>query len=258
VSDALLCAGDAVTLKVDSIAGVNAVWSSSAGFSAKQSAVILKNVSAASAGKYYVYYKKGSCISSTDSVSFEVLTAPVVKADSLKLIIGTTKFGNITDNDQLKKGQGYKITWQQPGGQLGLFVGKENGEFQFTAGSQTGSLDIAYDICYSDCPDACLYKQVLHIEIVNSAPVACRVPNLLTPNNDGFNDVLYVDCIGANRGANLYVYSQWGELVYSSTDYRNDWNGTWKNKPLPDGTYFFVFQLDDSQEAQKGFISIFR
>lgn len=258
VSDSLLCAGDAVTLKVDSLAGINAVWFSANNFSSNQSTTVIKNVNATNSGKYYVYYQKGSCTSATDSVRFVVLSPPVVKADSIKINAGAAKSGNITDNDLLIKGLGYKVTWQQPSIPLGLFSGNENGEYQFTAGPVTGFVDVPYSICYTDCPDACLSNKVLHIEIVKPAAVACRVPNLLTPNNDGFNDVLFIDCIGTNRGANLYIYSQWGELVYSSTDYRNDWNGTWKNKPLPDGTYFFVFQLDKSQESQKGFISIFR
>jgi gliding motility-associated-like protein len=176
----------------------------------------------------------------------------------VKLKTGNSKTDNITLNDGLTQGLGYTISWQNANSQLGTFSGKNNGEYTFTAGINVGSLDVLYKICYDDCQDACLSDRVLHIEISKDAPVLCQVPNLLTPNNDGFNDLLVIDCIGTIRGANLYVYSQWGELVYNSTDYRNDWGGTWKNKPLPDGTYFYVFQLDSIQDAQKGFISIIR
>ena len=62
--------------------------------------------------------------------------------------------------------------------------------------------------------------------------------------------------LAGKTGAKLTVFSQWGEKVYSSDDYKNDWDGTWKSKNLPDGTYYYIFQLGTS--TQKGFVNIFR
>ncbi|MFZ4545217.1 MAG: HYR domain-containing protein, partial [Saprospiraceae bacterium] len=119
VSDNTPCTGDAVTLKVDSIAGVNAVWYSTNNFTSKQSTTIVKNLSANSTGKYFVYYQKGTCTSKVDSVSFNVLNPPIVRGDTIKLKTGNTKTDNITLNDGLTQGLGYTISWQNANSQLG-------------------------------------------------------------------------------------------------------------------------------------------
>jgi gliding motility-associated-like protein len=38
------------------------------------------------------------------------------------------------------------------------------------------------------------------------------------------------------------VYNRWGGLVYHSDNYLNDWGGTYKGSPLPDGTYYYVIE----------------
>jgi gliding motility-associated-like protein len=259
VSDSFPCVGDAITLRTDSIAGVKAVWSASNGFSSVFSINSLKNVTASQSGKYFVYYQKGNCKSEKDSVALNVIAPPVVKDDTLKLKAGTLSSGSITGNDTLQSGVKYKVTWQTPTVDYGTFTGKETGEFSYDARKGTqGWVPVRYDLCYEDCPDACVKNKILWIEVTKDVPIDCRVQNLLTPNGDSFNDKLEIDCIGTKTGAKIYIYSQWGELVYSSEDYKNDWEGTWKGKPLPDGTYFYVFQLNATRDPQKGYIVIFR
>jgi PKD repeat protein len=74
------------------------------------------------------------------------------------------------------------------------------------------------------------------------------IPNVLTPNNDGVNDVFKV--INANNseysndgGAvkweflrmELYVFDRWGRKIYSDANYQNDW----KPEGLHDGVYYY-------------------
>lgn len=54
------------------------------------------------------------------------------------------------------------------------------------------------------------------------------------------------------------IFNQWGDLVYEAAPYKNDWKGTYENKNLPDGTYFYIFQPDPDLPAQKGFVMIYR
>lgn len=76
-----------------------------------------------------------------------------------------------------------------------------------------------------------------------------------SPNNDGVNDA-YI--IGGDRKINLKVVNRWGQEVFSDPDYQNDWKGTGPNgDDLPEGTYFYILQLDDD-DPRKGYIIIRR
>jgi gliding motility-associated-like protein len=49
--------------------------------------------------------------------------------------------------------------------------------------------------------------------------------------------------------------------VYESKNYTNNWDGTYKGKPVPDGTYYYVvtFKLINGREyTAKGDVTILR
>jgi len=60
-------------------------------------------------------------------------------------------------------------------------------------------------------------------------------PNLITPNGDGKNDVFEIRNISLFPDATLSIFNRWGEEVYSTANYQNDW----KDK---DGVYFYKFK----------------
>lgn len=81
-----------------------------------------------------------------------------------------------------------------------------------------------------------------HIDVL---PVRLKIPNIFTPNGDGFNDYFeigYADGQPINDlneyflSHKLVIFNRWGKVVYESTNYQNDWDGG----KLPDGTYFYV------------------
>jgi len=78
-----------------------------------------------------------------------------------------------------------------------------------------------------------------------------------SPNGDGVND--YFTVLGLENYPNhsLIVFNRWGNEVLSSTDYQNDWDGTWDGNDLPTGTYFYV--LDDGEgNKYSGYVQINR
>ena len=66
-----------------------------------------------------------------------------------------------------------------------------------------------------------------------------HVPNVLTPNKDGFNDSFYIE--GLPRYSKLIILNKKDKEVYKSENYRNDWDGG----DLPAGTYQFELLLPD-------------
>jgi gliding motility-associated-like protein len=62
------------------------------------------------------------------------------------------------------------------------------------------------------------------------------VPNTFTPNNDGKNEKFFA--LGINiTGFQLEIYDRWGERIYVGDALSQMWDGTYKNKPCPDGVY---------------------
>ncbi|MFZ9848298.1 MAG: gliding motility-associated C-terminal domain-containing protein, partial [Flavobacteriales bacterium] len=51
------------------------------------------------------------------------------------------------------------------------------------------------------------------------------MPNAFTPNNDGTNDVFYVEGMYV-EDFHLLIFNRWGEVVFESFDINNGWDGT--------------------------------
>jgi gliding motility-associated-like protein len=73
------------------------------------------------------------------------------------------------------------------------------------------------------------------------------VPEGFSPNNDGINDFFEIE---NPRGKilRLKVYNRWGNIVFESDDYQNEWRGQANRgiiigDQLPDGTYFYLLEI---------------
>ncbi|MFN4300313.1 MAG: gliding motility-associated C-terminal domain-containing protein [Thermaurantimonas sp.] len=82
--------------------------------------------------------------------------------------------------------------------------------------------------------------------ITDSTEIFRNVPNLLTPNGDGVNDVLDLSELIGNQTCELVVMNRYGKIVYNSLPYTNNWAGTDNaGAPLPDGAYYILVVCDD-------------
>jgi gliding motility-associated-like protein len=85
------------------------------------------------------------------------------------------------------------------------------------------------------------------------------LPNVITANGDGKNDIWKLNAKINLDGSDLIIFNRWGELVYEATNYTNDWDGTYKGtgKKLPDGTYYYVLKVPaQNNHVYKGAINI--
>ncbi|WP_172798081.1 gliding motility-associated C-terminal domain-containing protein [Pontibacter akesuensis] len=69
------------------------------------------------------------------------------------------------------------------------------------------------------------------------------IPNAFSPNGDGVNDTWEIENIEYFPDAKVEIYNRWGTLVYERTNYRGEWNGTYRNAPLPVSTYFYLITI---------------
>ncbi|MEY4905203.1 MAG: hypothetical protein RLZZ292_3018, partial [Bacteroidota bacterium] len=185
---------------------------------------------------------------SRDTVQVTVEGMPELKADDFKSPQVSDPFTiGVTKNDKLNGVKAYTCTiLSQPKyGVLDTTV--TNGLFNYTpVPGFAGAVFSAYKLCSNLCPALC---DTAGIKItIEAGTDRVKLPNVITPNGDGKNDVLYIDLIEFNPEkydkAELLVYNRWGEIVYQSKPYKNDWAGTNKsNQPLPQGTYYYILRL---------------
>ena len=75
--------------------------------------------------------------------------------------------------------------------------------------------------------------------------VKCDDISILTgfsPNNDNVNDFWIIPGIENFPNNTVIVYNRWGNIVLEEEGYTNldPWDGRWKSRELPDGTYFYI------------------
>ena len=83
------------------------------------------------------------------------------------------------------------------------------------------------------------------------------IPNIFTPNNDGKNDVFVITGLDAFPGSQLFIYNRWGNEVYKSDNYLNNWDGS----GLAEGTYYYLLNRKDhdgSATVFKGWVFLKR
>ena len=68
----------------------------------------------------------------------------------------------------------------------------------------------------------------------------------LTPNGDHINDEWEIENAMDYPNMVVEVFNRYGQKVFSSKGYDKKWDGNYKGKPLPVGTYYFVIILNDS------------
>lgn len=77
-------------------------------------------------------------------------------------------------------------------------------------------------------------------------PPTIVIPNVFTPNNDGYNDLFVIRNLMAYDVRIINVKNRWGRTVYVSSNYNNDWGGS----NVPDGVYYGVLTIIKNNSLQ--------
>jgi gliding motility-associated-like protein len=148
------------------------------------------------------------------------------------------------------------LTVSATGGQGGFSYVWNNG----TNGPTNSGIDAGnHTVTVTDAA-GCSVDEVLDLGCTELIPIV--VPQLITPNGDGKNDVWIIQNIEQYPEIKVWVYNRWGNLVYQSQPYVNDWNGYYTeggnvNGPLPASTYFYLIDtMKKSQDPIKGYLEI--
>lgn len=76
------------------------------------------------------------------------------------------------------------------------------------------------------------------------------IPEGFSPNGDGINDFFVIPEIFEYTSATLKIWNRWGDVVFESDHYRNEWDGTCQGSlcvgsgVLPEGTYYYTLTIE--------------
>ena len=93
------------------------------------------------------------------------------------------------------------------------------------------------------------------------------IPNIFSPNNDGFNDFFTAYSVKSpGKVETLTVYDRWGNLVFTAdesdlNDEEKGWDGMFNGKPLQPGAYVYQATINNGggiKESRHGSVTLVR
>jgi gliding motility-associated-like protein len=143
--------------------------------------------------------------------------------------------------------------------------GEDSVPVTVTASGGVGALDVLWSNGYTDATtyvsnavdgvytvtvtDDC--ERSVSQQITVDPQCAIIIPNVISPNGDGQNDVFFIEGILASKST-VRIYNRWGQVVYESVNYQNNWNGG----DLADGTYYYEVKVEREPKPHTGHLTI--
>ncbi|MCE2823062.1 MAG: gliding motility-associated C-terminal domain-containing protein [Saprospiraceae bacterium] len=195
----------------------------------------------------------------TFTIYYEIF--PQANPDEVEVDFGTETPFSVLGNDILPTDlPDLQITIQPLNGTVtqgsapGSFIYRPNSGF-------TGEDQLTYKICNINCANACSSTTV---RFRVAQPEKCKIPTIITPNEDGKNDEFilgeecYINGEGEDNIISVSIFNQWGDEVFHSDSYprpleSGHWDGSYNGKKLPPGTYYYLIQFNQ-QKPVSGFI----
>ena len=189
---------------------------------------------------------------------------PIAVNDQYNVMEDEVVIGNVLDNDSDPDlGDVLQVELTLITDPLnGVININSDGSFEFTPERDFAGQDLfVYRVCDDADPSLCDEAEVtLMFQDIEDPVIAYQ---LLTPNDDSFNDSWIIDGIEQFPNNTVQVFDRWNSLVYQVRGYNNVdrvWNGESNEGvstgKLPNGTYFFVINLGNGSSAIDGFVEL--
>jgi gliding motility-associated-like protein len=222
-----VCKGDSATLSASGASSF--IWNIGATSS---------TIRVGDAGVYIVTGYEGNECSVTDSVEVVYVSKPIAYAG---------------DDVTLKRGE--KTTLQGSGG-----LAQSWSPIDFLSDPLNATTDASpnsttlYILTVVD-QNGCKDNDSITVTVDTETTVP--IHNMITPNGDGYNDKWDLSNVPQIENSSIHVFNRWGWEVFKSEDYKHDWQGTFNNERLPDGSYVYVIQFENSNfETLRGILEI--
>jgi gliding motility-associated-like protein len=229
-----ICAGNSITLTASG--GTKYTWTPAAGLSA--TSIAAPTATPLVTTTYKVVVSTGNC-SDSARVTIIVIPKPIVEAGEDKIILKGDKIklaGKVTGNN-------VQYSWSPTTYLDGPTI------LNPTA---TPTEDITYTLTATTDQSCSVETDKVTIKVYEKVVV----PNTFTPNGDGTNDTWNIAAMTAYTGSVVTVYNRAGLPIFKSTGYTKAWDGTFKGKLLPFGTYYYVIDLKNGTKPLSGWLTI--
>ena len=70
-----------------------------------------------------------------------------------------------------------------------------------------------------------------------------EIPNVFTPNGDGFNDWLVAKTSALVERVEFRLFNRAGVMVFSTDEPKLNWDGTYKGRVVPTGVYYYTCEV---------------
>jgi gliding motility-associated-like protein len=233
-NDTLVCEGQIVLLNASGDYITDYLWSTGATSS---------SISAVQAGEYIVT-GINICSTATDTVLVALQPAPVVTVSS-----DTTIFDDETVQLMATYNSAYTYAWTPP-----QFLSDPSSS-QPIADPPSSTVFL---LTITDSL-GCTNQYAISIEVEIRPLPDIIIHNVFSPNQDGINETFVIENIHRYENSLLQVFNRDGLKVYEQSNYQNDWDGRYKNEPLPAHVYFFIlYPGEEGKEPVKSTVTIIR
>ncbi len=118
---------------------------------------------------------------------------------------------------------------------------------------QSGTYTVQLRLQKEGCPTQMLEKTI-HID---DKPI--EIPNVFTPNNDGKNDLFFVNLPEETTSFEAFILTTSGHLVYKWSDTNDAWDGRWQNgQEAKAGSYLYILRGKDSNRKSFEYKSVIK
>ncbi|MCR9173115.1 MAG: PKD domain-containing protein [bacterium] len=93
-------------------------------------------------------------------------------------------------------------------------------------------------------------SEIISINTVTNE-ISTLIPNAISPNGDLRNDVWKLEFLELlYPNARVEIFNEWGQLIFESDGYDVPWDGRFNNEYVPDGTYYYIIDLKDTDDPE--------
>ncbi|WP_020529441.1 gliding motility-associated C-terminal domain-containing protein [Flexithrix dorotheae] len=229
-ADQAICYGDQV--EISASGGVNYQWSPTVGLNNPNIANPMANPIATTQYTVRIFSEDGCYVDDTVIVDVN----PEIIADfEYKM---TQECGNLPEVELINNSSGATtFIWEMGNNETltdenpSMYVYPDTGSYVITLRAISGSCEVS---------------TTQSIRIENVIP-----PNVITPNGDEKNENFVIE--SQLSGWKLQIFNRWGDKVFETDDYQNNWNGS----DLPESTYNYFLVSPIGAEC-KGWITLMR
>lgn len=100
-----------------------------------------------------------------------------------------------------------------------------------------------YSLIVEDMDSGCLNEYEINVRFQNDCNQNIfYLPNIFSPNGDGNNDSFSLTTKNPEEFISMSTFDRWGNLLFTTTDINNGWDGKINNNRVQPGVY--VYQID--------------